>query len=203
MTAASKRAATSVPVHDLISARWSPVSFASRPVAAEQLRSLFEAARWAPSSFNEQPWRYILATRDEPAEFERMLSVLVQANREWARHAPVLALSVAKRTFTRNGKPNRHYLHDTGAASALLCLQAAALGLFVHQMAGYDAARARELFAIPEDFEPVAAMAIGYLGDPAGLPESLRARDAAPRERKPLEEMLFSGGWGQASAIVR
>jgi nitroreductase len=193
----------SLELHELLQKRWSPVAFAPRAVEPEKLRSLFEAARWAASSFNEQPWVYLVATKDEPENFARLLGCLVEGNRAWAQHAPVLMLSVAKLNFALNGKPNRHALHDVGAASAELTLQATALGLFVHQMAGYDVEKARREFAIPEGYEPAAAMALGYIGDDVGLPEKLRGRNAAARKRKPLSEIVFSGSWGNTSLLVK
>lgn len=192
----------SLELHELLQKRWSPVAFAPRAVEPEKLRSLFEAARWAPSSFNEQPWVYIVATTDEPEDFARLLGCLVEGNRAWAQFAPVLMLSVAKLNFALNDKPNRHALHDVGAASANLTLQATALGLFVHQMAGYDVEKARREFSIPEGYEPGAAMALGYLGDDAGLPEKLRGRNAAARKRKAASEFVFAGSWGNTFPLV-
>ncbi len=196
-------AKTEFPVHDLIRLRWSPRAFSDRPVDPEKLRSLFEAARWAPSSFNEQPWAYLMATREDPEGFARLLSVLMEGNIAWAQHAPVLMLSVAKLNFERNAKPNRHAFHDVGLATANLIVQATAMGLYVHQMAGFHAEKARELFAIPEGWEPVAAIALGYPGEPDSLPASLRDRELAPRTRKPLKEFVFTRRWGQtAPALV-
>jgi nitroreductase len=198
----AKLAATDHPVHELVRARWSPYGFSEEPVPDEVLRSLFEAARWAPSSFNEQPWRYIVATRGEPAEFERLLSCLVEANQAWAKAAPVLALGVAKRTFTHNGKPNKVAHHDLGLAAGSLLLEATARNILVHQMGGILPERARELYAIPDDAEALTALAIGYLGAPEDLPEDLAERDRAPRTRKPLHEFVFSGRWGRAASIL-
>ena len=196
--------AKTMALHELLERRWSPVAFSPRPVEPEKLRSLLEAARWAPSSFNEQPWVYLVATRDDPENFQRLLGCLVEGNRVWAQHAAVLMLSVARLNFALNGKPNRHALHDVGAASADLTLQATALGLYVHQMAGYDVEKARREFAIPEGYEPAAAMAVGYLGDDSVLPEKLRARnDRSARKRKPLEEIVFTGKWGETSPVIR
>jgi nitroreductase len=197
-----KPAATDVPLHELIRNRWSPRAFSDKPVAPEVLRSLFEAARWAPSSNNEQPWAYLVAAKDDSENFAKMLGVLVEFNANWAKHAPVLALSVAHLTTQRDGKPNRVALHDVGSASAQLTLEANARGLQVHQMAGFDAEKARQTFAIPPDWEPVAAMAIGYPGDPESLPEKLRDRELAPRTRKPLGEFVMSGGWGHTAPFV-
>jgi len=197
-----KPAVTDVALHELIRNRWSPRAFAEKPVPPEVLRSIFEAARWAPSSNNEQPWAYLVATNDDPENFAKMLGVLVEFNANWAKHAPVLALSVAHLKTQREGKPNRVALHDVGSASAQLTFEANARGLQVHQMAGFDTERARQTFAIPADWEPVAAMAIGYPGDPESLSEKLRDRELAPRTRKPLAEFVMTGGWGHTARFV-
>ena len=197
-----KPAETENPVHELFERRWSPRAFSARAVEPEKLRSMLEAARWAASCFNEQPWHFIIAAKADADGYERLLGCLAESNALWARHAPVLMISVASLNFKRNGKPNRHALHDTGQAAAHLALQATALGLAVHQMAGFDLAKAREQFSIPEGFEPVAAIAVGYPGDPEDLPEDLRARELAPRTRRPLEDFVFGGSWAQTSNLL-
>jgi nitroreductase len=191
-----------VGLHDLIRNRWSPRAFAEKPVPRDVLRSLFEAARWAPSSNNEQPWAYLVAAKDDPENFAKMVGVLVEFNANWASHAPVLALSVAHLKTQREGKPNRVAVHDVGSATAQLTFEANARGLQVHQMAGFDAEKARQAFAIPADWEPVAAMAIGYPGNPESLPEKLRERELAPRMRKPLGEFVMTGNWGHTAPFV-
>ena len=198
-----KPASTDIPIHDLLRNRRSPRAFADKSVPPHVLRSLFEAARWAPSSNNEQPWAYLVATKDDPENFAKMLGTLVEFNQNWAKHAPVLALSVAHLNHARDGKPNRVALHDVGSASAQLTLEANARGLFVHQMAGFDGNKARATFHIPEDWQPVAAMAIGYPGDPASLPPALRDRELRPRTRKPLSEVAMTGDWGQTASFVK
>ncbi len=197
-----KVAETRAPIDELLARRWSPYVFSERSVAPEILLSLLEAARWAPSSFNEQPWAFLVATKENPAEFERLLSCLVPANQEWARQAPVLMLSVAKLNFDRGGKSNRHAFHDVGLAAMSLVVEAMAHGLYVHQMAGILPERARELYSIPEGWDAVAGIAIGYVGDSSAVSEKLRQRDAAPRSRKPLEQMVFSGRWGQPTRLA-
>jgi nitroreductase len=187
---------------DLLAKRRSPLAFSPRRVDAEKLRTLFEAARWAPSSYNEQPWSFLLATQDEPAEYQCMLNCLVEGNRQWAKRAPVLMLAVAKLHFAANGGLNRHAFYDVGQAVAHLSVQATALDLYLHQMGGFDVEKAREVLSIPEGYQPVAMMALGYLGDRDSLPEPLRQRDQAPRTRKALEESVFTGRWGQASTLV-
>jgi nitroreductase len=197
-----KPAPTEVPVHDLIRNRWSPRAFADKPIPPEVLRSLFEAARWAPSSNNEQPWAYIVATRDDKENFEKMLSVLVEFNAIWAKSAPVLALAIAELAFAKNNAPNRNAQYDTGAATALLSVEATARGLAVHQMAGFDPQKGRQVFEIPAGWEPIAAIAIGYPGDPESLPQPLRDRELAPRIRKPLSEFVMTGRWGHTSPFI-
>lgn len=196
------KAVTNYPVHDLIASRWSPYSFADRSVSDEELRSLFEAARWAASSFNEQPWSYIVAKKDDAEEFERLLSCLVEVNQVWAKSASALALGISRLNFARNDKPNRAAIHDLGLAAGNLVLEATARGLAVHQMAGIIPEKARELYSIPEGHEPLTALAIGYAGDPADLPGELRVRDGARRPRKLLKEFVFGGKWGVASPLV-
>jgi nitroreductase len=189
-------------VHDLIRGRWSPRAFSNRTVERDKLLSLLEACRWAASSYNEQPWSLIVATKDQPSEYARLLSCLVEFNQSWAQSAPVLMLSVAKLHFDQNGKENRHAFHDVGAAASNLSTQALALELFVHQMVGFDTEKARSQFGIPIGYEPVAMIAIGYLGDPQTLPAALQAQELAPRTRKPLTKFVFAGGWGQTSDLV-
>jgi nitroreductase len=198
-----KQAATDHPVHELIGRRWSPYAFADRPVSAADLRSLFEAARWAPSSYNEQPWSYILATRDNREEFARLLSCLVEGNQTWAKAAPVLALGCTSLLFKLNGKPNAAALHDLGLAAGNLCLEATARGLYVHQMIGILPDRARQVFHIPDGVQPLTGLAIGYAADPDTVAANLRARDISPRTRKPLAEFVFGGSWGAAAAAVK
>ena len=186
----SMRAAPDHPVHELIAARWSPYAFADRPVAKEDLLALFEAARWAPSSYNEQPWSYLVATKDDPGAFATMLSCLVEGNQVWAKAAPVLALGCTSLNFARNGQPNAAAEHDLGAASTYLSLEATARGLLVHQMIGILPDRVRELYQIPDGFRPLTGLAIGYVGDPNTLPEKYREHDLGPRQRTPLTCVL-------------
>lgn len=197
-----KQAAPAYPIQELISQRWSPYAFSAKAVSKADLCSLFEAMRWAASSYNEQPWAYILATRDEPAEYDRVLSCLVESNQVWAKAAPVLAIGCVSLTFQRNGKPNPAAMHDLGLAAGNLCAEATARGLCVHQMIGILPDRVRELFAVPASVQPLTGLAIGYASEPDDLPENLKQRDLTPRQRKPLSEFIFSGQWGSTSRSV-
>lgn len=198
-----KTAQADHPILEPIRQRWSPRAFADRPVAAETLLSVLEAARWAASSGNEQPWRFIVATKGEPQGYLKLLACLKEKNRSWAGAAPVLMLALAKGHFRDDPAGlNRHAWHDVGQAVATLSLQATALGLYVHPMAGFYPERVREAYAVPAAFEPVTALALGYLGNPETLPEDLRRREEAPRRRKPLSELVFAEAWGRAAALL-
>ena len=186
-------------VLDIILKRWSPRSFADKPVPSADLTKIFTAAAWAASSFNEQPWRFLVGKKGDET-YAKILDSLIEFNQAWAKTAPVLILSAGKKTFTANGQPDPYGLHDTGAASANLSLQATALGLHTHGMGGVDKEKARKLFAIPEDFEVGAAWALGYVGDPDALPEQMQVMEKAARTRKPLTEFVFSE-WDKAAAL--
>jgi nitroreductase len=198
----TKVAATDHSVHELIAGRWSPYGYSNRAVPVADLRSLFEAARWAPSSFNEQPWSYIVARREEKEEFERVLSCLSEKNQQWAKEAPILALGVAHMRFVRNDKPNRHAFHDLGLATANLCVEATARGLAVHQMAGILPDRAREIYGLPEDWEVATGIAIGYAVGPEEGVNPFAERDSKPRSRKPLKSFVFGGRWNEVSNVL-
>jgi len=195
-----KPAATDYPIHELLQRRWSTRAFSTQPLEQETLRPVFEAARWAPSSGNGQPWSFLVARREQTEEFEKLASVLVPGN-AWALKAGALVLSVAALDRTP-GKPNKHAWHDVGLATENLALQAFSMGLAVHMMAGFDAERARELFAIPDRWDPAAMIALGHPGHPDDLPEELRQRDLAPRQRKPISDFVFSGKWGQPGGLA-
>jgi nitroreductase len=198
-----EKVAREYPIHSLLRERRSLRAFSSAAVTRETLGSLLEAARWAPSCMNEQPWSFIVATKENKTDFDRLLGCLLDFNLQWAQHAPVLILSIARITFASNGKPNRHALHDVGQAMAALTFQATASGLVVHQMAGFDTEKARREFSIPLDHETVAVAAIGYPGSADSLPEKLRQREIAPRTRKSLSDFVFQGGWGRSFPQAR
>jgi nitroreductase len=192
----NKRAVAEAPVEDLILRRWSPRAFADTPVSDADLKTLFTAASWAASSYNEQPWRFLVGRKGDET-WNKIFSSLTPANQSWTNSAPVLYASLAKRTFSHNGSLNRVAVHDVGAASATLSLQATALGLHTHGMAGFDPEALRAAFHIPNDFDPVACWALGYLGDPDRLPENYRKMELQARTRKPLHEFVFTE-WEQA-----
>jgi nitroreductase len=185
-----KPAETSLPILDVIRDRWSPVAFSDRAIELETISTLLEAMRWAPSCFNEQPWR-LLVTQKGDARHEKLLGTLVDANAAWAQQAAVLLLACAKTTFTRNGAPNRHAGYDLGMGIAHLSLQATAMGLFLHQMGGFDAEAARRHLELGDDIEPYAVIALGYPGEVAALPEGLRTRQQSPRQRNAVADWLL------------
>ena len=197
-----KPADTQYTIHDLLRQRWSPRAFDDRSIELEKLGSLFEAARWAPSSNNHQPWRFLVATKENKVEYDRLFNCLMEGNQTWAHRAPVLLLSVADLQF-EDGSQNRHALHDTGMAAENLVIQATALGLVAHQMAGFRIDQARADCQIPHGYEPVAMIAIGYPGDPALLSDRLRARETQPRIRKPVTDFVYSTTWEQSLPLLK
>ncbi len=181
--------------------RWSPRSFADRDVSPADLNTVFEAARWAASSNNEQPWRFFIGTRNSET-YKKIFDSLVEFNQLWAKSAPVLILGATRTKFSRNETPNSVALYDLGAAAATLCYQATALGLFTHQMAGFKSDVARKLFNLPEAYIFGAVIALGYQAEPSALPNpEMIAREIAPRERKPLSEIVLSA-WDQPADLA-
>lgn len=195
-----KPADTPYPIHVLLRQRWSPRAFDNRPIEPEKLRSLFEAAGWAPSSNNGSP--FLVATKEQKTEYDRLFNCLVEGNQKWAHRAPVLLFSIAKLQF-EDGSPNRHAPYDTGMAAENLVLQRTALGLVAHPMTGFRIDQARTDCQVPVGYEPVAMIAVGYPGDPALLSEHLRAREVQPRVRKSLTELVYSATWEQPSPLLR
>ena len=195
MEATSTASRTQVPgIQAPLGRRWSPRAFAARPVEPEKLRWLFEAARWAPSSYNAQPWAFLVATREDGEGYNRLLSTLVGVNRQWADKAPVLILAVARLDFEHVARANRHALYDLGQSVANLTVEATSQDLYIHQMAGFDARAARELFAIPPGFEPVTVLALGYLEG--------SSQAQAGRTRKPFADFVYSGSWGHPAPLA-
>lgn len=171
--------------------RWSPRAFSPLPVQPELLDSLFEAARWAPSSGNIQPWLYLYA--DSQPELAVFLSVLEETNQSWARTAPVLAFALAQKNRPGKELPNAWAAFDTGASWMALALEARQLGLYTHAMAGFNADLAYEKLLVPaSEYQVMAAIAIGWMGDPGALPDKLRAREK-PSDRKSLADVRRRG----------
>lgn len=193
-----RTATTSVPIHPPIAARWSPRAFSDEGVADGDLVALLEAARWAPSCFGAEPWRFVIGVKGRGDGYAKILGCLVEGNQKWARSAPVLMITIGRERFEFNDEENAWHAHDVGLAMGQLAIEAATRGLVVHQMGGFDQDAAREALAIPEGYRPIAACAIGHQGDPADLPDELRAKETAPRERKPLNQIAFEGAFGDA-----
>lgn len=203
-TAPTEKAAdTSADLHDLIKSRWSPVGFdPDRAIAKNKLLRMLEAARWAASSYNLQPWRFIVARRENSDEFQKMLSALQEGNAAWAQYAAVLMIAVIKKR-SRPDTLNRHASHDLGLAVSQMVLQALDDGIHAHQMAGFFPDKAREIYDIPDEYEPFTAIAFGYkMLDLSHLSQAHRQREQAPRQRQPLREMIYSGAWRQKADFL-
>lgn len=176
---------------EIIQERWSPYSFSSAPVEEFKLKAMFEAAGLAPSCNNEQPWMFVYATREEPDDFRKYVEFLDDGNKIWASNAYALAISMARTKFTFSRKPNRFALYDTGMAVTNLLLQGLALDVYVHQMGGYSVEKVKEFFKLSDEIQPIAMMAIGYLGDGSNLTPELLRRDEFRRPRKSISEFVF------------
>ena len=193
-----KPAEAAYPLDEAIRERWSPRGFAETPPTASELGSLFEAFRWAPSCANGQPWGLIVGMKGRGDAWQRLFDALTPGNQSWCDRVPVLMVTVAVPSFRHNGRPNRHWQHDVGLASAQMAVQAASMGLAVHFMGGFDRDKVRAAFGVPEDHEPMAAVAAGRQAEPGTVPEDIAARDAAPRSRLSLNEIIFGARWGEA-----
>ena len=192
----NKEAQTDLDIHILIKKRWSPRAFRDEVPEKKKILKILEAAQWAASSRNEQPWRFIIGVGREDGTYIKLLNCLNKRNQLWAGKAPVLLLACARKSFSGNDSPNRHYMYDTGQALATMALQATADGLFLHQMAGFNPVEAIELFEIPKEFEVVTMAAIGYLGDFEDLDEQFQSSETRLRTRKPMSEVVFIEEWG-------
>lgn len=191
-----KPAITSTPIHDLIQRRWSPRAFTGEAVDRETMTKLLEAARWASSRFNSQPWRFIIATQDDPAGFQTLFNCLMVGNQKWAHKAGALIAVVANLISRPGADPNPAMHYDVGLAVGQLVIEAMANDLHVHQMAGIERAKIVETYGVPEGHAVICCLAIGKMGDKEELEDPFDAREVAPRERKTLDEIAFSGSWG-------
>jgi nitroreductase len=173
--------------------RWSPRAMSGEPLSEEQYLPLFEAARWAPSSYNNQHWRFLYAAQDD-AEFERFFNLLNEGNQAWTQNASVLVCLVTKPTFDHNGEPARTHSFDAGAAWQNLALEAARRELVAHAMQGFDYEAAAEQLNVPDEYDVECMIAIGERAPAETLPEDLQEREF-PNQRKPMDEILFQGGF--------
>jgi nitroreductase len=199
---AHHRADAHADIHDIIARRWSPRSFdASQALEHQKLLSCLEAARWAPSCYGDEPWRFVVCDRfADEAGWQKLFSCLTPKNQRWAAKAPVLLLACAGATFRASGNPNRWAQYDTGAAVMSLSLQATAEGLASRQIGGFDADKARAAFAIPDDFTPMVAIALGYRAGIDTLDEDFHAPELDERKRRPLGDHCFAGTWNRPLA---
>lgn len=193
-----KPAKTSVPIDPLIAGRWSGRALdPDKSVTRDKIIAMLEAARWAPSCYNDQPWRFIVWDRGtEEESWQKAFECLAEGNQSWVGNAQVLIAAIAGSRFSRNDKPNRWGQYDTGAAALNLFLQATSLGLMAHEMGGFNVDRLRETFGIPDEYTPMAMIAVGYQADPETLADQMKAMELADGERAPLEEHFFEGTWG-------
>lgn len=181
-------------IEPLFLKRWSPRAMSGAAVAEADLMRLLEAARWAPSTYNVQEWRFLYARR-ETQSWEPFFALLVEANQSWCRRAGVLILVASESAFPADGAPNPVHTFDAGLAAQNLLLQAAAMGLVAHAMAGFDRAAAPARLGLPAGLVPEAMIAVGHPGDPSHLSDKQRTMEMQPSGRKPLDAIVCEGVW--------
>lgn len=192
----SRPADTRVPIHPPLARRWSPVKFdADRDLAREDLLGILEAARWAPSCYGEEPWRFIVARRGDA--HRPTLEETLSGGNSWARRASVLIASLAKGRLSKNDKPNRWAAHDTGISSFAMIVEATSRGLITHAMGGFDAGALVDAFGVPDEYEPMSILAVGF-HDPELDEERLTRKEGRSRERRPLQETVFGERFGRS-----
>ena len=182
------------PVEGMLSVlahRWSPRAFKETPVPANDLKIILEAARWAASSSNAQPWRFLVGVKGSETH-TKIFETLVGFNQSWAGKAGVLILGFAHLKDAK-GNPNSYALYDLGQSAVSLVIQATALGLATHSMAGFDHESARRAFNLTDEYGLGAVIAIGSQDDPSAITnQQMLEREIAPRERKPLSEIALT-----------
>lgn len=197
----NKEAKIKYPINNLLSSRWSPRAFEDKKVEKEKIQRFFEAARWTPSASNLQPWSFIFGEKGDET-YKKIFECLVEFNQLWAKFAPVLIITVSKKNIKDTTDINGTYAYDLGQSVAHLTFQAMHDGLYVHQMSGFDPQKAREKFEIPENYDAVSVIALGYIGKPEILPERMQKSEKAKRIRKDLDTFIFSGKFGQTSKLI-
>ena len=191
MIKGSEKRSAEHPIQPLLLDRWSPRAMSGEPLSDGEILTLFEAARWAPSTYNEQEWRFLYARRDT-AEWKTFFNLLVEGNQGWCANAGILVVILAHKVFAKNGKPNPVHLFDAGAAWENLALQATAMGIVSHGMAGFNFGKARAALGVPEHFDVAAMFALGRPGDPSKLPPDLQKMEV-PSQRRPLAQTICEG----------
>lgn len=198
----NKEAKTKYEILTLLKKRWSPRAFADKPVEEENLLLLLEAARWSPSASNLQPWIFFVGIKGDEV-YAKIMNVLVEFNQMWAPNAPVLILNCGKITVREENVPNGTWQYDVGQAVAHMSIQAMEEGIYVHQMSGFDALKAADLFALPENVRAASVSAVGYTGDPDMLHPRMQKSEIAERERKEMDTFVFSENFGLVSGIIK
>jgi nitroreductase len=193
MSLIQKPATTSVPISELLANRWSPrVYDPTHEVTDEQVLRLAEAARWAASGNNAQPWRFGFAKRGEELFESISTKGLSGFNAAWAPHASLYVLAFADKFKADGTEIDRHAAYFNNAlATSQLVFEAEAMGLKAHYMGGVMHDEILKLVGV-EDAWLTCVITIGAQGDASNVSDELKQREAAPRERKALSEILIS-----------
>ena len=196
----SKNAKTQFDIHPLLNERWSPRAFEDKAIETDKLQKIFEAARWSPSASNEQPWSFMIGLKNDET-YQKIMETLVKFNQMWAINAPVLLLSIGKKTNSKEEASNI-YKYDVGQSVAHLTFQASFEGLHLHQMSGFYPGKAAELFELPDNYEAISVIAMGYIGNPSMLHSRMQKAEKAERERKDLKDFIFTVKFGNQAGLI-
>lgn len=197
----SKLAKTSVKINPLLARRWSPRAFLDEQISDELILKMLEAARWAPSASNIQPWQFFVGKKTD-GSYQKIFETLVEFNQMWAKFASVLILICGNKTG-KGGAANETFQYDVGQAVAHLSIQAMSENIYVHQMSGFSKDKAKELFQLPDQIEPLSVVAMGYLGNPDILHSRMQVSEKAGRERKSLNDFVFQNKFGEVSDLLK
>ncbi|MHC1706769.1 MAG: nitroreductase family protein [Bacteroidales bacterium] len=198
----NKDALNIYPLHPLLKKRWSPRAYNDREIELWKLQSVFEAARWSPSGANQQPWRFIVGFKGDET-FTAIFNTLDEYNQVWANNAPVMVLTIGRNVLNAKDVANVNYRYDLGQSVAHLSIQATELGLYVHQMGGFNTDAARTAFNIPDQYDPATVFVLGYMGEIGVLDEYNQKREVMPRERMAFDEFIFTGTFGKSTNLFK
>jgi peroxiredoxin/nitroreductase len=174
-------------INPLIRARRAKRALSGDPVPQETLQRLVEAAHLAPSCFNNQPWRFVVATGETLSRVKEALS----SGNYWAQPAPAILAVASKRDLDCKLSDGRDYfLFGCGMAVGLLMIQATQMGLIAHPIAGYDPVAVKKALGIPAEYTLITLIVVGKPGDASALNEKHRETELGPRQRKPLSAAL-------------
>jgi len=200
-------ASGTVEFQDVVRRRRMIRQFRADPVPEHSIDRLLHNATRGPSAGFSQGQAF-LVLQDE-ADLDTFWTIASDAAGDTVRTAPLVIVPMScKRVYLdRYAQPDKgwtdrdeahwpvpFWLIDTGMAALLILLTAVdeRLGALYFGIVPEAVAPFREAFGVPEDNEPIGAIAIGYDAE-------TEKRDLSSR-RRPLDDVVHHGRWGQGRA---